>query len=176
MPNTVFQVSGGYVDSKGAQSRVKAYISADTDVHAITQFGNWLGAVDTLTNAQLFSAPGIGGELTVSGDYGTSAEFDSVTDKAVMSFIDSAGQIHRMQIPAPKAAIFLADKITVDRAQTDVAAYINLMVNGPENVYFNSTRGGLQFSSFAGGLRTKKPNRRRTTIFTKSGNLDEPAE
>ena len=176
MPNTVFQLSAGYVDAKGAQGRIKSFVSVDTDTHGVTLYGAWLGFVDALTNAQLFSAPGVGGALTISGDYGTAAEFDSVTDKAVMTFIDSAGQIHRFQIPAPKAAIFLADKITVNRAQTDVAAYVNLIVNGGSNPYFMSTRGGLQFSSFAGGLRIKKPNRKRMTIFTKSGNLDEPAE
>lgn len=176
MPNTLSQVSAGYVDAKGAQGRIKAYISWDTHDDGVTVFAAWIGAVSALTNAQVFSAPGIGGELTQSGDYGTSAEFDSITDKAVMTFIDSAGSIHRFQIPAPKAGIFLADKVTVNRAATDVATYVSLVVNGADNPFFLCTRGGLQFSSFAGGLRIKKPNRKRMTIFTKSGNLDEPAE
>lgn len=176
MPNSLFQISLGYVDAKGEQARVKYFLSADTDAHAVALFGSLSSAIDTLTNAQLFSAPGIGGELTQSGEYGTSAVYESVTDKAVMTFIDSAGQAHRFTIPAPKEGIFLSDGITVDRANTDVATYINLIVNGADNVYFVSTRAGLQYSSFVGGLRTKKPNRRRMTIFTKSANLDEPAE
>lgn len=176
MPNTVFQVSLGYVDAKGAQARVKYFLSADTDGHAIDLFGSLAGFVSALSNAQLFSAPGIGGELTVSGDYGAVAVYESVTDKAVFSFIDSAGQAHRYTIPAPKTGIFLADGITVNKTQTDVANYISFMLNGADNAFFPSTRGGLQFSSCPGALRTKKFNRRRMTIFTKSANLDEQAE
>jgi len=176
VPNFLVQQSLGYVDAKGEQARVRTFMSLDTYANGATLLGSWKAALDTLTNALAFSAPGIGGFLTESGEYGTVADYESVTDKAVMTFIDGAGQIHRATIPAPVASMFLADGITVNAADADVVTYVNVVTNTAGHAYFISSRGGLAITRFVGGLRTKKANRRRVSIFTKSGNLDEPAE
>lgn len=176
MPNTLQQQSLGYVDAKGQQTRVKFFISWDTLAHGEALVGSYDTLLTALTNAANFSAPGGFGFITKSGEYGTAAVYESVTDKAVMTFIDSAGQIHRFTIPAPKSSIFLADGITVDAGNTDVSNWVALVTNDAAAAYFISTRGGLEFASFAGGLRVKKPNQRRMTIFTLQGNLGGPAE
>lgn len=176
MPNTVTQNTLGYVDAKGEQARVRFYTSWDTLAHGEALVGSYASLLNALTNAANFSAPGGFGFLTSSGQYGTAAAYESVTDKAVMTFIDSAGQIHRFTIPAPKSGIFMADGITVNAGNTDVSNWVTLVTNDAAAAYFISTRAGLQFASFAGGLRTKKPNIRRISIFTLSSDLGEPAE
>lgn len=176
MANTVNQASSGYVDAKGAQSRVKYFISVDTIANGDTVLGQFNTALDACTNASRFSTPGLGGGLTLSGTYGTAAEYDSVTDVAILEAIDSAGSIHRFSIPAPKAAIFQADKIAVDFTNTDVAALVNVIVNGADNTAFISTRAGLQFSSVPTGARVKKRNRKRYTGFTKASDLTHKAQ
>lgn len=171
-----FQVAIGYTDAKGAQSRVKNFITADTDAHALAAYTLLVNAIDPLTQATLTSAQGIGGILTISGAYGSPSLFDSVTDKLISTFIDAAGQLHRFSVPSPKSTLFLADGLTVDPANTDYVAYVNVITNFAANPGFVSTRGGLAFSSWGGGLRTKRANRKRMTVFTKDGNLTGRAE
>jgi hypothetical protein len=164
------------VDAKGAQSRVKFFISVDTLAGAEAVLTAYVDALSAVTNAAQMSIPGLGGVLTTSGEYGTAAEYDSVTDVAILEAIDSAGSIHRFSIPAPKAAIFQADKIAVDFTNTDVATLVDVIVNGAEGTSFISTRSGLQFSSVPTGARVKKRNRRRYSGFTKASNLTAKAQ
>ncbi len=176
MANTVYQVSLGFTDAKGNQARVRHFLSADSYANAAALLGQLDAALAAMSNAVITSAPGIGGILTQSGSYGTAAVYESVTDKASFTFIDSSGQLHRFSCPAPKSAIFLADEVTVDQANALVEAYIDVITNEAAAVSFVCTRAGVAILSYAGGLRTKRPNRKRVSIFTKSGNLDEPAE
>lgn len=166
----------GWVDAKGQQCRTKHYMTGNSYTDQATTLGNLQSAISAISNAANFSAPGVGGFPTHSGEYGTQATYGSVTDKAVMTFIDADGNIHRMTIPAPKAAIFLADGITVDTGNSDVSTYVTLITNDAAANHFVSTRGGKGFTSFAGGLRTKKPNQRKMSIFTLQGDLGGPAE
>lgn len=176
MANIVSQASLGYVDAKGAQTRVKFYISYENADDGVALVGSYLTALNACTNAANFSIPGVGGITTISGAYGTAAEYDSVTDVAILEAIDSAGGIHRFSIPAPIAAAFQADKIAVDFTNTHIATLVSLIVNGTDDTFFISTRSGLQFSSVPAGARVKKVNRKRYTGFTKASDLTHRAQ
>jgi len=176
MSNTVTQHSLGYVDAKGNQTRMRFYISHDTVANGVAVYDDFASAINALTNGLNFSNPGFGGAPTVSGEYGAADQFESVTDQAVFTAIDAAGQIHRFMVPAPKAAIFLADLLTVNMANAAVGDYTDIITNAGSAASFISTRSGQGFASVPAGLRIKRPNRRRVSVFTKSSNLDEPAE
>lgn len=176
MVNALAQQSAGYTDAKGFKGRVKYFVSYDNDGDGVSVSGAFVTALSACTNAVLSSAPGIGGELTISGSYGTNATYANITDVLVLEAIDSAGSIHRFSIPAPKAALFLADQVAADFSNTDLAALVNVIVNGDDNPYFISTRSGLQFSSVPVGSRVRKRNRKRITGFTKNGALSGPAQ
>ena len=75
-------------------------------------------------------------------------------DKALMSFLDAAGETHSWKVPAPKEAIFQADKETVDPANGLVAAYTAA-------VLASKTPQGVAFTSFLGGRRIRQETKSR---------------
>lgn len=107
--------------------------------------------------------------------YGAQAVYETVEDKAQLTFtaaLADGGTIHRWQVPAPKAAIFQADGQTVDQAQADVVA----LVGAFETYVYPASSATAPMAAYIGGFRVKRKLQRRMNVFTKSANLDEPAE
>lgn len=122
-----------------------------------------LGDLVTLqTNAQSAS----NAHVTISADavrdqqYGTAAVFQSVEDKAVLVFQDGQGALSRFQLPAPKAAVFLADGETVDV----VGAASAFIISMETFCYGRDT--DTSPLAFVGGYRLRRKIIRRTNIWT----------
>ena len=148
-------------DARGFTGTVKVWIH-QTGVPANDRsVGSALAPLlAALSNANLESARGPYTTPASAVGYGTQADYGSIEDKAVLSFEDTAGGLHRMKIPAPKAGIFLTDGMTVDNGNTDVAALITDVI--AELV----TKEGLAFIGMPAGLRTRVRTRRKMSIWT----------
>ena len=157
----------GFRDAKGNTSRVRVLIGAATDAALQTAFNTIQGHVQAITNANEYDVNN--GNLSAHRTYGTSAEYNTVEDKAVLTFVSQQGTLHRYQFPAPKAAIFDADQETVNAAQTDVAAVIT---------DFQTSVYGLPADTapltYVGGQRIRRRMHRRVTIFDKDPTLTGP--
>lgn len=130
--------------------------------------------VAALSNAQLIRDAGAVFEPSDPG-YGSQATFGSAEDKAVLTFTTGSGSLHRMSIPAPKAAIFYTDAETVNAVQADVAALIAEIITG-EGTAVVTDVDGKAITGMVGGQRTRRPNQRKVNIFTLAPSESIPAE
>lgn len=165
-----------YRDARGNLARVKFFIAYDhaAPLDARTVGLNVITAINGLTNC--FSLNGYGPFSEVAGEgYGTVATFEDVEDKARITFVDSAGGLHRLDIPAPIGTgggnIFLADAETVSPAK--IAALTTALTTAV-TAAFVSNRGKQPIASVLGGVRRRSKSRRKLTVYSKSANLDEP--
>lgn len=118
--------------------------------------------LQALTNAHLEGGTGpapIGPTAPVAG---TNAVFANVEDKAAFVFDTATGAIHRLSIPAPKAAIFQADGETIDYGNAAVAAFVGAYVANAV------TRDGAHITESIGGGRTRARTRRRFNVRTRN--------
>jgi len=110
--------------------------------------------------------------------YGANAEYSSAQDKAALYFVTATGARHEYQVPAPRGNgavgsstnIFLADGITVNLAQTAVAALVAEAL-----VEFTDAAGNLM-TAYIGGLRLRRKLPRRTNIFVLAPDDTSPEE
>lgn len=180
-----FPVSGLYRqsftfrDAKGQQSTVRFFCS--TGAGAVADLQTQLIALETalkgLTNAAEQSSSGPVSR-TGTKQYGTSGSpYQDVQQKAVMTFQDSVGGLHRFQIPAPVIAAFLADQQTIDPANGNVTAFIAAMTGNTAGAGV-VTRSGLKLTNFFGGLFAAKPIPKARSMFVLDANLtpQEPEE
>lgn len=176
--------SFSYRDNKGNVARVTMFASIQgtavaTDVRTLmVSIG---GLITPLTWAALQSANGPWSEYGVAqyGAHNSGGAYESVIDKAVLVFQDAAGTLHRYEIPAPKVSIFKADKITVDPANTDVAALIAAMSGTPgTNSAFVTSRSGNFLANYMGGFYKARKIRRRLNVLVLQPDLTAslPAE
>lgn len=122
-----------------------------------------LADVAALTNASVVLNQNTGAAAPVAG---ASADYENVEDKAVFVFQTAAGAIHRYQIPAPLASIFLADGETIDFTNGAVAAFVARMVNGN-----TVSRDGDPIASAVGGTRLRRKLQRKFNIRTRNPTL-----
>lgn len=173
-------------DSRGFVSVFRWWQTVDTGSGADATDYNavWtavIAAVQGLTNCATISTGGsfdfVPGNPAVWGGTG---QFSSVVDKALMSFMDSAGHVHRYHIPAPLAGIFRSDLTTVinDGTNALVAAFVSAMKTASGTAYVSSrnTSGtadspGAALVSFIGGHRLTGKEPKRFNSFIKSAAL-----
>lgn len=159
----------GFRDAKGNTSRMRVLLGAATDAALQTAFNTLQGHVQAITNAAEYDTNN--GTLSAHRAYGTSAEYNTVEDKAVLTFVSQQGTLHRYQVPAPKTAIFMADQETVDATQADMAAVIT---------DFQTSVYGLPADTapvtYVGGTRIRRKLHRKATIFDKNPALTGPEE
>lgn len=158
-------------DAKGNTARSTFYVaSGGTLASQNTAALAIINAMAPLSNAvqQAYNGPANAPATEVV--YGTNAEFASVEDKAVFTFQTATGSIHRFQIPAPIAAMFLADGETVDPANTAVVTFTSAVV---ANAF---TRGDEAITFGAFGTRVRRKMHRKLTIFVKNPALSGPGE
>jgi len=149
-----------YRDAKGNTGRVSYYVNgalgalaADTAAQAIAT------PLDALTNAHLQQAIGPFTSLPTEVIYGANATYGSIEDKAIFTFQTANGTIHRVQVPAPIAAIFLADGETIDTTNTLVVAFVSAYI---ANAF---SRTGVAITFGAQGTRIRRKMHRRANIF-----------
>lgn len=168
-PATPILWSYVFRDAKGNTSRMKMILgAADNAVNTVN--ANVLKAhLAAISNAHVDDANDAA--PINKRIYGTSGEYDTVEDKAVLTFTDDIGNLHRYQVPAPKAAIFSADQETVNPANAAVASVITDMSTFAYGNY-NSASPLV----YIGGVRLRRRMQRKVNIFIKDPTLAEPAE
>lgn len=176
MPNLITKAKYNFVDAKGYYAHMQFNVSLDTFTNGGTLVQSLYPLLQAVSNAQLNQGSGVGFSLPTPGELGTQAVFGSVEDKAVLTYIDAQGAIHRYKLPAPTAAIFLADGMTVDPTNTDIVALNTVLLNAAAHAYFFCSRSGVELNDFVGGLRTRVRTQRRINIFTRNPDETGPAE
>lgn len=156
-------------DNRGRTRALKSFIRYDdatagqTYVESVTAA---LAAVAPLSNAAWKSNVSLPGAL----GYGATAQFDSVVDKAEFVFQDTVGGLHRFLVVAPKLEIFKSDQVTVDPANSLVAAFT------AEVLAEWRTEAQVVFSAFIGGVRRTGKLPKRLNIFVLEPGGAYPAE
>lgn len=166
-PTSALYKSFSFRDAKGNISRVRVLIG-DATTNAIQTDAN---ALATLLASVSNAAVRLTEAATNAHSYGSSAEYNTVEDKASLAFVDPAGFLHKYQLPAPKSAEFDADQETVNAAETNMAALITAFQT---YVYGRSTDTAPL--SYVGGIRIRRKLHRRPTIFDKDPTLTLPEE
>jgi hypothetical protein len=168
----VFAQSASYRDIKGEVGRISFNLSAATAAAALVAATNVVNLIPPLTNAVFNNAKGAYTSPPAQNAYpGAAAEYESIEDKAVLYFQTATGVIHKYQIPAPKAGIFLADRETVDNANADVAALTAAFVTNQV-----ASRDGALITAFIGGVRVRRRLRRKFNIYTRNPQLTSTGE
>ncbi len=127
--------------------------------------GAGLGAaIPAASNANWEGASGPYSFVSVPA-YGTASTYQDVEDKATLSYLGGSGTLHKLSVPAPKSAIFLADAETVNKANALVAAITAAMIL-VSGTAFVSDRGGIAYTAtpFIGGMRTRRRFQRRRGV------------
>lgn len=168
-PASARKYSWTFRDDKGQTARMRALLGgasiAAIDADANT-FDTHLQAVSNAFVSRVDSP-------TINHTYGTNADYETVEDKAQLTFTDPDGLLHRFQVAAPKSAIFLSDGETVDPANSDIVALVG---DFGSFVYGRST--DVSPLVFVGGVRIRRKLKRKFNIFTLTPQLaaQEPGE
>jgi hypothetical protein len=157
-------------DAKGNTARTSFYVAgANAGAQAVAA-NNIFVTLGPLTNAAFQSSSGPETAAPIEVVYGGAATYENVEDKATFTFQTASGAIHRYRIPAPVAAIFLADGETVDPANTAVVAFVSAVIANAVD------RNGNAIAFGAVGIRQRVKIRRKLTVFTKTPSLSGPDE
>jgi hypothetical protein len=154
--------TASFRDAKGQTATVKFFVHAADEPTALTDAQAIVTALAdaALTNAALQNAKGAYTTQPTVNTYGTNAVYETIEDKAMLTFETASGAIHRYQVPAPVAAIFLADDETVDPANAKVTALTAAMIGKA------CSEDGVLIASYIGGIRIRKKLKRKFNIFT----------
>lgn len=165
----VYSQSYTFRDAKGNTSAFRVFIDegAAGDADAVQAFAVSLrDALIALTNAAFQGARGTLTEYGVAqyGAHAVGGAYESIVEKAVLVFQDLAGQLHRYEIPAPKIALFKADKVTVDPTNGSVVTFVGLMTQAAPGVHVVS-RQDIGLANYMGGVFKARKIRRRLNIL-----------
>jgi len=175
-------------DSRGWTSNIRWWTSVDV------ASGTAVSDVETINDAVIAAIQGLTNAATVRfyglfnlnnpdpASYGGTGQFSSVIEKALMTFQDAGGKIHRWRIPAPLAAIFQSDLTTVtnDGSQAAVVAYVAAMKATSNSAFVgsrattgvaNTSQLSLPLTHFIGGRKIVTKSPRRLNTFIKSSGL-----
>jgi hypothetical protein len=100
----------------------------------------------------------------------TVTQYVSAQDKARFVFQDLQGSFHRFQLPGPLVSIFEPDQVTVNPANSAVAAFVTAFISTACN------QGNVKFSAFFGGLYIRQPLPRRGSIVVLAPDGTTPEE
>lgn len=171
----VFGQTATYIDDKGQSAKVSFFISNATAAGALTAGTAAVNAINAITNCFFDGARGAYTSPPGSHGYGTDAEYESVEDKAVLTFRTASGAIHRYQIPAPLGTIFRDDGETVkspdaggDAQQILLQTLVDAFVGDV------CSRDGVLLAAYVGGTRARRKLQRKFNIFTLNPDLTGP--
>jgi hypothetical protein len=174
MANTVRHQALTRSDDKRYKATFRFWLSSPDDATATGTVNSVATALAALTNAAGFSARGPVSSGPVLAAQGATAVYADAVFKALFTFQAADFSLHRYQVMAPKESIFLADLMTVDRTNIDVAAFITAMT-GAIAGSFVSSEGGSQVTSYLDGFLIRRRNRRRISGLTIASDLAVPA-
>lgn len=164
-------------DAKGDVASVRVYcvFTGGTQVDAAAKCGAVRTALVALTNAAYQGGRGFDVAVGVA-QYGASALYQDVEDKANLVWQDAAGGLHHMMIPSPVSGMFLSDSKTVNPAAI-TALTTAMTVASPDGVYI-SNRAGIPLINYMGGYRIARRLRRRLNVMVLTPGLTPsiPAE
>lgn len=153
-------VSFSFRDSKNQTSVLRGFLPGDIAAADYpVSIESMRAAIAGLSNATVTSNQT---QVSTAPVQGSTADYSGVEDKAVFVFQTAAGQVHRYQVAAPKAAIFLADDETVDYTNALVIAFVAQV-----NAAFVS-RDGVDITASVGGYRRRAPLQRKFNIRTRN--------
>lgn len=175
-------------DARGHVGKMRFYYKLDNSL--VGAFDNAAGAIDAAvtalaaaSNAAIIDVTGINEFGLFSPLFrGTAAQFADVEDKARLVFLygDSGPtaefSLVRLEIPAPKLAIFYADQETVNSAVPLMVAITTALSTIDATGGRFTNRAGLVYVNFVGGYRIRRKLQRKLTLYDLSPNLDEPEE
>lgn len=166
-----------YRDDKGQTAKVAVFVVNATAAGALTTATAIVNAMDDLTNAANNGARGAYTKPPAANSYGADAPYESIEDKALLTFQTATGALHRYQIPAPLEDLFEADGETVktpddggDAQQVLLDTFVTAMVG------VAASRDGVLISSYIGGIRIRRKFQRKFNIFTRNPGLTGPGE
>jgi hypothetical protein len=172
-----FPQTVSYRDDKGQTAKVSMFVVNATAAGALAAGTAIVNAMDDLTNAANNGARGAYTSPPTTNTYGANATYESIEDKAVLTFQTSTGALHRYQIPAPLEGIFEADGETVktpdsggDAQQVLLDTFVAAMVGDA------ASRDGVLLASYIGGIRIRRKFQRKFNIFTQNPSLTGPGE
>jgi len=154
-------------DAKGNTAKMTVKIGDADHATTVADLNTLVGHLAAASNAHVQS----GLDTTNNFTYGTNAEFPNVEDKAVLTFKDASGGLHRFAIPAPKLAIFDTDGETIKPSVTAIA---NVITDFQTFVYASNTATSALV--YVGGFRQRRKLHRKITIFTLDPTLTESEE
>ena len=164
-------------DDKGQTSTMRMWIVNATAAGALAAGSAVATALDALTNAAPGPAKGAFNTPPSPNDYGTTAQYANIEDKALLTFQTATGQVHRYQLPAPKVAIFDPDQETVKTPDGGGDAQQILLQNLVDAMVGNvASRDGVLLDSYIGGIYIRRRFKRKFDIFTKNPDLTGPGE
>jgi hypothetical protein len=164
-PADMRKLSYTFRDSKGNVTRSTFKIGDATGTAIETDYAALQNHLQAISNATVSQSSLAAPNRTL----GTSATYEDVEDKLVLTCTDTQGGIHRFQIPAPKSAEFLADQETVNLAETNMALVVTDI-----QTFVYGFRTDTAPLTVVGGIRQRRKLHRKTNVFTRSANLDEP--
>lgn len=181
--NGVIWQSITFRDAKGNTGRFGFFMdcqAAASGTAIQTDLNTVMATIPPLTFAAVQRFTGYNTEYGVAqyGAHASGGAYESIIDKAVMVFQDAAGQLHRYEIPAPKVAIFKNDKITVDPANSAVAAFTAAFSTVQAGGCFVCSRQDIALANFMGGVYKARKLHRRLNILVLEPDLTPslPAE
>jgi len=167
-PATARAVSLSCRDAKGNVSRIRVTIGDATTAAIETDIANLVTHLNAATNAHWwYPASSPLGDKT----YGTAAVYQSVEDKAVLTFKSSLAVLSRFKIAAPKSAAFDTDGETVLSTETNIAAVITDFTT-----FVYGRASDTSPLAYVGGIRTRVRFQRRFNIMTKNPAETGPGE
>lgn len=166
-------------DSKRYTTSVRFYVrnsGALTVAQLEVNASNIVVDMAALSNAALQSAQGPYTTAATAVVQGAQATYESAEDKLALTFSTAAGALHTYQIPAPAAAFFLNDGETVDTGNASVRQLIADMLDATYMTVTPTTgqtagagsRSGEALTVFIGGIRKRRKNQRKQSIFSLS--------
>ena len=167
-PASTSYASYSFRDAKGQVSKMRLLIGAASSSALVTAIEAATPLLQAVSNAHVY---GVTINSQPDHTYGVQADYQDVEDKANLTFLDYRQAIHRYQVPAPKTVEFKTDQQTVDSSETNMAALIAFFA---ASVY--GTPADTSPLVYSGGLRIRRKNQRRMSIFTKGADDSIPAE
>jgi|SRR5882762_5892852 len=155
-------------DAKGNVAHVRCLIGganvAAVDADAVTLLTHFTA----LSNAHVSRVDAALPDFT----YGTpGTTYETVEDKAAMTYLSQQGTLHRFQFPAPQQAAFLADQETVDPTATNIA-----LINTDFATFVYATSFDTAPLAYVGGIRVRRKFQRKFNVFTLNPAESGPGE
>jgi hypothetical protein len=152
-------------DARGDEYHFRYYVSAADIPAAVTAATAVYTALGAATNAAICRAWGFVNTNNLT-PYGGTGNYQDKEDQAKLVFQNNALQLVSYTVPAPKAAMFLADGETVD--PTAATLGYNLAAALAANA---TDKFGVTLANWLGGKRLRRRAQKKVTAWTRTPGL-----